>query len=304
MTRRRLLPAFLLALASLGLLGQAGAATLVTVSITKSGFVPKDVTIAPGDTVTWTNADSTAHQVVSAEAGFASPVLKPGESYAFLFKATGRYAYEDPTVKKNTRGSVTVKAGPQTTTAVLTSGASRTIVVYGSALTLSGTVSSRRSGETVAVYSQPYGQASPAALGSALSTTGGAWSFLVRPALQTNYEARWKPATGPLVTASPVTVKVRPRIGWRVKTASGRVVTFFGKVSGARSFSGRFVFLQRRNAFDQWVSLKRVILGSTSSATFKARLPLGRSRVRLFMPAAQAGPGYIAGISPTLSLVR
>ena len=303
MTRRLLLPTFLLALVSLGLLGQAGAATTVTVSITKGGFIPKDVTIAPGDTITWANADTTTHQVVSADAGFASPVLKPGESYAFLFKATGRYAYEDPTVKKKTRGSVTVKAGPQTPTAVLTVAVSRTIVVYGSALTLSGTVN-QRSGETVAVYSQPHGQASPAALGSALSTAGGAWSIRVTPALQTSYEARWKPATGPLVTASPVTVKVRPRIGWRVKMASGRVVTFFAKASGARSFGGRFVYLQRRNAFGQWVSLRKVFLGPTSSATFKIRLPRGRSRVRLFMPAAQAGPGYIAGISRTLSLVR
>ena len=303
MATRLFLPVLLLTL-FLGSLGQAGAATTFTVSITKTGFVLKDLTIAPGDTVTWTNTDTTIHQVASNDAGFASPLLKAGESYSFLFTTAGRYAYEDPSVKKNTRGSVTVKAAPQTTSATLTAGASRAIVVYGSALTLSGTVSSQRPGETVAVFSQPYGQASPAAIGSAVSTNVGAWSFLARPALQTTYEARWKPATGPLVTASPVAVKVRPRIGWRVKTASGRVVTFFGKVSGARSFSGRFAYLQRRNSFAQWVSLKQVFLGSTSSATFKTRLPSGRSQVRLLMPAKQAGPGYIAGISRTLSLVR
>jgi len=301
MTRRLLLPALLLALV---FLGQAGAATSFTVSITKAGFVPKDLTIAPGDTITWTNADTSTHQVVSKDAGFASPLLKPGESYSFLFTTAGRYAYEDPTVKKRTRGSVTVKPASQPTTAVLTATASRTLVVYGSALTLSGTVSSQRSGEAVTVFSQPYGQTAPAAIGSALSTTGGGWSFLVKPALQTSYEARWKPATGSLTATSPITVKVRPRIGWRVKAASGRVVTFFARVSGARSFGGRFVYLQRRNAFGQWVSLKRVFLGPASSATFKARLPSGRSRVRLLMPARQAGPGYVAGISRTLSLMR
>ena len=109
---------------------------------------------------------------------------------------------------------------------------------------------------------------------------------------------------GPMTATPPITVKVRPRVGWRVKTASGRLVTFFTKATGARSFGGKFVYLQRRNAFGQWVSLKRVYLGATSSATFRARLPSGRSRVRLFMPATQAGPGYIAGISRTLSLVR
>ena len=300
MKRRLLLPALLLALA---FLGPANAATAVTVSITKAGFVPKDMTIAAGDTVTWTNADTSSHQVVSKDAGFATPLLKPGESYSFLFKTPGRYAYQDPAVKKM-RGSVTVKAAPPVTSAVLTASASRTIVVYGSSLTLSGTVSSQQPGETITVFSQPYGQSSQAALGSAISTTGGGWSFLVSPALQTSYEARWKPATGPMTATSPITVKVRPRVGWRVKAASGRVVTFFARVSGARSFGGRFVYLQRRNAFGQWVSLKRVFLGTASSATFKTRLPSGRSRVRLLMPARQAGPGYIAGISRTLSLMR
>jgi len=300
MKRRLLLPALLLAFA---FLGPASAATTVTVSITKAGFVPKDVSIAAGDTVTWTNADTSGHQVVSNDAGFATPLLKPGESYSFLFKSPGRYAYQDSAVKK-LRGTVTVKTAPQVTAAAVTASASRAIVVYGSSLTLSGTVSSQKSGETVTIFSQPYGQASPAQIGSAVSTTGGAWSFLVKPALQTGYEARWKPATGPATASSPMTVKVRPRVSWRVKTASGRLVTFFARVSGARSFGGKFVYLQRRNSFGQWISLKRVYLGATSSATFKARLPRGRSRVRLFMPAGQAGPGYIAGISRTLSLLR
>ncbi len=78
MERRLLLPALLLALA---FLGPANAATTVAVSITKAGFVPKDVSIAAGDTVTWTNADTSGHQVISNDAGFATPLLQPGESY-------------------------------------------------------------------------------------------------------------------------------------------------------------------------------------------------------------------------------
>jgi hypothetical protein len=97
---------------------------------------------------------------------------------------------------------------------------------------------------------------------------------------------------------------VRPQVGFRVKAARGRVVTFFTKVRGARSFAGKFVNLQRKNRLGRWVTLKRVTLGSTSSATFKSRLPRGRSTVRLFMPAAQAAPGYVAGISRSLTLSR
>src|SRR5919201_2027882 len=36
-----------------------------TVSITATGFQPRQVTVHPGDTVTWKNNDKTAHQVVS-----------------------------------------------------------------------------------------------------------------------------------------------------------------------------------------------------------------------------------------------
>jgi len=299
MKRRLLLPALLLALA---FLGPARAATTFTVSISKAGFAPSAVTITADDTVTWTNVDTSGHQIISKDAGFVTPVLKPGESYSFLFKTLGRYAYQDAAVKK-LRGSVTVKAAPQSA-ALVTAHASRAIAVYGSSLTLSGTVSSQRPGETVSIFSQPYGQTSPASIGSAISATDGGWSFLAKPTLQTRYEAHWKPATGPMTTSSPITVKVRPRVGWRVRATSGRLVTFFARVNGARSFGGKFVYFQRRTAFGQWVSLKKVFLTATSSATFKARLPRGRLRVRLFMPSTQAGPGYIAGISRTLSLVR
>jgi plastocyanin len=298
MRSRTLLPALLLGLV---LLAPARAATF-TVSITKAGFTPSSVTIAVGDVVTWTNSDTSGHQLVSKDAAFATPVLQPGESWSFVFETAGRYAYQDSAVKKM-RGTVTVQAVPQAA-ATVTATASRSVVVYGSALTLSGTVSSRASGETVTIFAQPYGQTSPAAIGSAISTTGGGWSFLAKPTLQTVYEARWKPAQSGMTSSAPITVKVRPRIVWRVRAATGRVVTFRASVRGARSFGGKFVYFQRRSALGQWISLRKVVLGSTSSAIFKARLPSGRSRVRLLIPPRQAGPGYIAGISRTLVLRR
>src|SRR5262249_50401117 len=132
---------------------------------------------------------------------------------------------------------------------------------------------------------------------------GGSWSLLVRPKLETVYQARWKPAT---VTASSpsVTVRVRPQVLFRLKAASGRTVTLFTKARAVRSLAGKRLLLQRRSAFGQWVILRKVTLTSLSSATFTARLPKGRSRARMFMPKLQAGPGYLAGISRTLVLVR
>jgi hypothetical protein len=47
-------------------------------------------------------------------------------------------------------------------------------------------------------------------------------SYLVRPRLQTLYEARWKP-DATTAASSPVTVRVRPQALVRVEAASGRV---------------------------------------------------------------------------------
>jgi len=294
---RILLPVFLIFLVTLA---PARAATF-GVSVTKTGFAPSSLTIAIGDTVVWTNADTTSHQIESKSAGFTSPLLKPGDTFSFTYKAAGKYAYQDQVVKKN-RGTVTVQGttGPPIS---VTATASSTLVVYGGTVTLSGATSSKRAGETVTVYSQPLGAATFAAVGSALTEGGGSWSFLVRPKLETVYQARWKPATT-TATSSSIKVRVRPQVLFRVKAASGRVVTFFTKARGVRSFAGKLVYLQRRNAFGQWVILKKATLTSTSAVTFKAGLPKGRSRVRTFLPKLQAGPGYLAGISRTLSLVR
>lgn len=286
-------------LAALVVLAPARAATF-TVSITKGGFSPGALTIAVGDTVTWRNDDTTSHQIASKGAGFTSPLLKPGETFSFTYKNAGRFSYQDETVKKN-HGTVTVQSS-STGAISVTAAASKTLVVYGGTVTLSGATSSKRAGEAVTIFAQPYGTAALAAIGSATTDDGGSWSFIVRPKLETVYEARWKPAA--TATSPLVKVRVRPQVLFRVRAASGRTVTFFTKARAARSLAGKVLFLQRRNAFGQWVILRKATLTATSAVTFKARLPSGRSRVRMFMPKAQAGAGYVAGVSRTLVLVR
>jgi plastocyanin len=296
MKTRLLLVAPLLALLALA---PARAAT-VTVTITKNGFTPSALTVAPNDTVTWTNVDTVTHQVESKTANFKSPVLQPGQTYSFVFKTAGKFNYTDLIVKK-LKGSVTVQA--PTAAVSVTQKAAPAVVTYGGAVTLAGTVSNRRAGETVSVFAKPSGQTQFAAVGSAVSGPNGSWSFIVKPRLQTAYEARWRPS-GPTVSSPQSLVNVRPQVGLSKRSARGRVVTFFTKVRGARSFGGKYLNLQRKNRLGRWVNLKRVTLGATSAATFKARLPRGRSSVRLFMPAAQAAPGYVAGTSRVLALSR
>ena len=69
------------------------------------------MTIAFGDTVTWTNKDTVAHQVVADQAKFtSSPLLQAGQSYSFTFTKSGGFAYHDG-VNTKRRGTVTVKTG-------------------------------------------------------------------------------------------------------------------------------------------------------------------------------------------------
>ena len=95
-------------------------------------------------------------------------------------------------------------------------------------------------------------------------------------------------------------VAVRPAIALR-RTATGRFST---RVTGARSFAGRLVQLQRRTAAGRWVTVKRVRLNARSARLFKATLPAGTSRLRIAMSVNQAGAGYLAGFSRTIVVRR
>src|SRR6476469_7652070 len=148
-----------IALSSLALAGAAGAKT-VTVSITKNGYVPSSTTIAAGDVVQFTNADTVAHQVVfKTTTGVtctpAGLVLQAGQSGSCTFATAGSYTYNDPTVTGNTyRGAVTGTAPPDT----FSLAAAPQAVGYGGKVTLTGTLSSHKVGESIDVLAQQCGQ--------------------------------------------------------------------------------------------------------------------------------------------------
>src|SRR5215218_402122 len=83
----------------------------VTVSITRTGFVPGNLTVKQGDVVTWTNADTQTHQVASQNPPFASPILSPNQTFSFTFTKAGKANVTDP-LNKNRKMTVTVEAGP------------------------------------------------------------------------------------------------------------------------------------------------------------------------------------------------
>lgn len=280
MKRLFLLP--LAGLAAVLVVAVAGAATQ-TIQITRNGFTPQGLTVSVGDTVTWHNAAAADHQVVANDGSFASPVLHADQTYSHTFSNAGTVNYHDAFARTHT-GTITVNGPPASLTL---SSASQT-VVYGGGTTLSGTLSSQTANEPVTLTAQATGKGIQS-IDSTQTSSNGSFSFSVSPTIRTTYQAHWRSAD-----SSPVTVQVAPRVGFGL---NGRL--YIARVTSDLSYSGHYVWLQRHYGFG-WRSIKRVYLGANSRAVFTVKTPRGRTMLRLFMPAGQAGSGYVAGLSRTI----
>jgi plastocyanin len=110
-------PARALALAGALLLpGTAGAQEPLpapgTIPMQGNQFLPAELTVAPGTTVTWVNLDGEDHDVLAVDTSFWSPRgLHPGESYAFTFTVPGVYVYVCD-LHHNMAGVITVAEAP------------------------------------------------------------------------------------------------------------------------------------------------------------------------------------------------
>jgi hypothetical protein len=167
-------------------------------------------------------------------------------------------------------------------------------VTYGGRVQLSGTVPSHNSGEQVTIFAQAYGRGSPVSVATVLSGAGGAWSYLAKPRIGTQYQAGWSGAL-----SAPTVVGVHPALSL-VRLANGKLRTHVG---GVVPFRGRIVQLQRRTA-GRWLTVTRVRLNRLSRATFVGKLPKGRSTIRIAMSINQAGAGYLGGTSRTIVVTR
>jgi len=266
-------------------------AATVQVAILATGFVPKDVTIALGDTVTWTNADTRNRRVVSTQAPFASPVLAPGQTFSFTFTKVGKFRYEDSSVNPTQRGTVTVRRNVDTVTIA----AQPKIVTYGRATVLSGKTSLARAGEKVTISAKRCRANAYAKVGEAMTAADGSWSFPTKPLDHTTYRAQWGAAIG------ETPVRERPRITLR-KVAPHK---YRVRVYAAESFAAKNVTFQRWNATKQvWVDVRSVTLVATggvaptmiSGRDFRSSIATGK-RVRINMGQAAAGSCYLANRS-------
>ena len=71
----------------------AAAANSAAVRMDNFSFTPPTLVVAPGTTVTWTNADDSPHTVREKDGKFKSAALDTDDSFSQTFTAQGEYDY-------------------------------------------------------------------------------------------------------------------------------------------------------------------------------------------------------------------
>ena len=225
-------------------------------------------------------------------AGAGQQSITVSEALANLVPAT---TYHYRLVASNSAGTVTGSDATFATIPAVTLTQSGFRVVAGHYIRLSGTVAGAQPGVSVTVLAQTFGSGAFAQVGTVLTGGGGSWSFLAQPRVATTYAASVNGST-----STPVTIGVQPGMTL-TRITRGRFSTH---VSGASSFAGRLVKLQRL-ADGRWVTVKQTRLNANSSAIVSGSLlTKGSSTIRVAISVNQAGPGYLGGKSRTLTTTR
>ncbi len=63
------------------------------VTIEAMQYSPASLTVAPGDTIVWTNKDMFPHTVTSKTGGFDSQAIPPDGSWTYVARTTGEFSY-------------------------------------------------------------------------------------------------------------------------------------------------------------------------------------------------------------------
>jgi plastocyanin len=273
----------IVALVVLGL-GSSALAGSSGVQITSSGFNPATTSVQAGDTVTWTNSDTVRHDVDVSGAS-CRLFLAPSQSGSCTFPNAGTFSYSDP--QSGNTGTVSVAANSRSVSLA----SSRALNIFGDAVTLSGTVSSKAAGEQVTVVAQPTGL--PQTETIVTTTTGGAWTLTVQPRVKTTYQAQYDGAS-----SAKMSVAIRPRITLQKVGRHQYLVV----VLSAHSMAGKTVNVTRWVPGRGWVTFRSTTLQKlertpTTSVAYVTTLVPPGAKLRIFMPQSQVGADYLDGHS-------
>lgn len=71
----------------------AASARVQKIAISGFAFAPQVITVTPGTTVIWTNADEDSHTVTANDKSFHSTATDTNEHFEFTFTHAGEFAY-------------------------------------------------------------------------------------------------------------------------------------------------------------------------------------------------------------------
>lgn len=223
---------------------------------------------------------------VSGATGQSYGVVKGDVGQRLRVQVTARNPFGVVTTPSPPTGVVAVPVVTVTTT--LTASATTTICCQ--TVRLSGTVTPVKAGETITILARQADDIASYPVATATTDASGSWSVRVTALIQTDYTAQTSTSK-----SQAVTVSVHPRVGFGV---NGN--TFSAKVTGRDSFAGAIAYFQMQTAGGGWRKLALVVINQFSVAKFHVKLRHGHTyTLRIYLPQAQAGPGYLNGTSHT-----
>ena len=283
---RALLPLIVLvAIAWAASAASAGKTASTTVAITSTGFNPQEVTVRPGDTVTWKNTDKAAHRVVSDTGTFRSQRIQPGGEFSVQFPVDSSYSYHDAT-KTSMTGVVNVLSSD------VSVGVSRIRVVYGNPVRIFGSIPTGATGDTVTLHIGSYGGRT---IERNVITDGGTYEYTYRPKIRTAVFATWNGTTS----------RRTPFIGVRrlvvFRPLNLRKNRFFVQVKPAGEFARNYVHISRQNHHGIWRTTTIVRLNRLGWKRFTGKFGYGTTKAQALV---RRHPGYAFGFSVIKLIAR
>jgi plastocyanin len=283
---RALVPLIVIvALACVASAASAQQTSTTTVAITSTGFNPQEVTIRPGDTVTWKNTDTVAHRVVSDTGTFRSQSIQPGGEFSARFPVDSSYSYHDAS-KTSVTGVVNVLSSN------VSVGVTRIRVVYGNPVRIFGSIPSGASGETVTLHIGLYGGRT---IERNVVTDEGTYEYTYRPKIRTSVYATWNGTTS---RRTPF-IGVRPLVIFSPLNLSRN--RFFVRVKPADEFARNFVHISRQNHHGVWKTTTIVRLNRFGFKRFTGKFGYGTTKAQALV---RRHPGYAPGFSVIKLITR
>jgi hypothetical protein len=221
---------------------------------------------------------------ISGATGQSYGIVKSDVGQRLRVQVTATNPFGRTTTPSTPTDVVTVPVVVVTTTLT----ASRATTICCQTVRLSGTTSPAKAGDQITILARQYDDLSSYPIATATTDASGNWSTTVTPMIRTDYTAQTSSSK-----SQTLTVSVHPRVGFGV---NGN--TFTAKITARDSFAGSIAYFQMRTASGGWRRLALVVINQNSVAKFRVPLRRGHTyTLRIYLPKAQAGPGYLDGTS-------